>query len=349
MKQYVIYVLTFLGIVLGSCTGDDVITENNDIDSSNDPTGMYVAGYTLDDVYQPHAFVKKNGINLTLNTNSEFSRAYAVIVDGNDVYVAGETFESTNFITTATLWKNGNIFWISEDENSSATDVEVVSGNIYISGTTEEGVVYWKNGVKNVMPNSSHSNFGSNSAIPKIEVSNEIVYVSGVSHNGNNTNAAYWKNGVINTLTEMTYGIANATDIKVVGNDVYVSGYKGNFGEFSDALYWKNGVAVNIPNSYSATGIDVDNGNVYVVGLDKHLVDFGGGTIDYDLDTTLWNNGAPISYEEYFLDSPDIDVLNNNTFIVGSRGSTLSFANIINGVYTEDAEERSHAMSVFVK
>jgi hypothetical protein len=89
------------------------------------------------------------------------------------------------------------------------------------------------------------------------------VYISGTDEYGR---AVYWKNGEKVELTDGVSYVASGSSIFVSENDVYVSGYEGNY-----AKYWKNGQAVVLPSS-TASGVPtgrsifVSQNNIYVAG-----------------------------------------------------------------------------------
>ncbi len=338
MKNYVFYLLAIFGALLTSCDSNEIMND----DPTTDPTNVYIAGYRSDATYQDHAFVSKNGVDLTLNVSTSRSRAYSVFVQGNDVYVAGELIDDS-FNSKAILWKNGEQIWTSS-EFSLATDVEIVGADIYISGLTNDGVVYWKNGVKQILPNSV-ADVHTYNVKPRIEVSGSDVYVSGMNISGTYLRAAYWKNGEMFPLTGFNI-ISGATDIEVVGSDVYVSGTYFPSGEMNYGVYWKNGNEIAIAGCNEAVSIDIDNNNVYIAGKDKTLVDLGGGMTYYEVYAATWKNGTRTSYENASI-AFDIDAVNNNTFIVGQTQFPRYLATWVNGVEDFGTQTETNAMSVF--
>jgi hypothetical protein len=106
------------------------------------------------------------------------------------------------------------------------------------------------------------------------------VYVSG-SLEGVNQQAAYWKNGVLNQLTQSP-AFANANGIAVHGNDVYVVGLAIS-ANIVHAVYWKNGVITTLSSltkNSSAAAIAFQGNDMYVVGSDSSRA-------------TIWKNGVP--------------------------------------------------------
>jgi hypothetical protein len=106
------------------------------------------------------------------------------------------------------------------------------------------------------------------------------VYVSG-SLEGVNQQAAYWKNGVLNQLTQSP-ALANANGIAIHGNDVYVVGLSIS-ANIVHAVYWKNGVITTLSSltkNSSAAGIAFQGNDMYVIGSDSSRA-------------TVWKNGVP--------------------------------------------------------
>lgn len=100
--------------------------------------------------------------------------------------------------------------------------------------------------------------------------------------------AKYWIDSTTEViLSDSTLGPAQALDIFVYGNDVYVCGFQKE-GSFNVAKYWKNGVETKLTNGTkhaTATHIVVVNGDVYVAGAER----------DNKFVAKYWKNGTPTS------------------------------------------------------
>ncbi|MBC9930572.1 hypothetical protein [Chitinophaga qingshengii] len=144
------------------------------------------------------------------------------------------------------------------------------------------------------------------------------VYVVGYQIGTNGiSEAKYWKNGTGVTLAT---NYAEARDIAISGNDVYIAGT-----EHEVAKYWKNGVAVSLSNTgtWGAYGlaIAVSGADVYVAGVDNgsdgvaRPVYWKNGT-QYALPTGSYNGACSVR---------DIAVSGNDVYIVGIVNGIASF------------------------
>ncbi len=238
---------------------------------------VYVAGDEDDVVYRPsylgdstlqtEAIYWKNGIPIKLSSLT--SHAKAIVVNGNDVYVAG----SIN--GNAVYWKNGMVINLPDSSSTStAYGITVVGSDIYVVGTSNETypspavATYWKNGVVTYLKGNYYFTYAS-----AITVSGNDVYITGItSISGYHPIATYWKNGVPVPLTDNTV-LSYATAIAVSGPDVYVagsisylSGYNGTNASLYTAAYWKNGVVNKLVSSFGAFAIAVTGKDIYVGG-----------------------------------------------------------------------------------
>lgn len=198
---------------------------------------VYLVGSSLvDDVSVPVYWQDNRIIELPRIDSTCAGYANSIIVAGQDIHIAGTTFEcspeGTAETPVAAYWKNGIRTDLERptahaQDASEAQQVIVVNGNVYIAGyvTGDLGPlpVYWLNG--------------------------RIVYLNSIPYEGTK---------------------ARASNIYVDGPDVYVSG--AALFDTAYPVYWKNGTAfpLPLPVGYSGTGvplpIHVTGGNVYVFG-----------------------------------------------------------------------------------
>ncbi len=118
----------------------------------------------------------------------------------------------------------------------------------------------------------------------EVAVSGTDVYVAGSTMDNNGVSyAAYWKNGVLNTIGGPNSG---GVSICIANGDVYVGGSE-SVNNLEVATYWKNGVAVHMEtNGFSSTQCN----EIRVWGNDVYLVGNSDGITA--AQALLWKNGA---------------------------------------------------------
>jgi len=180
-----------------------------------------------------------------------------IAVSGSDVYISG------SHSTGAAYWKNGVITILPN--GVYAKGITVSGTDVYVAGvlhTTPVSFVdqagYWKNGVAVFMPNPNNIN----QTALAIAVQGTDVYVAGYNYgSGYNTNAVYWKNGTLNTLSKISGSGVRVSAIFIdPSNNVYMAGAEGVSGQnYSVAAYWLNGAETLL-----STQSSVSSGLVYV-------------------------------------------------------------------------------------
>ncbi len=154
--------------------------------------------------------------------------------------------------------------------------------DIYVSGIQNNGnnpktIGYYKNGTFNQV--------GTGLMVRNIFVDDmNNIYLCGTNAN---QKPCYWKN---NQMIELSTKQGNATDMKVVGNDIYVSGTYFNNNTTYIVASWKNGLettygSLNLYNNYLPdTLVEVDGSDIYIYGVLSN----GGGKI--------WKNGQDLQF-----------------------------------------------------
>ena len=216
-------------------------------------SNVYVAGWKWEPSGSGAVAVAKywkNGQAVSLTDGSRQAFANCIIVNGSDVYVAGQ--ESVNSIPygyIAKYWKNGVAVSLTNASSDAwANSISLVGNDVYVAGYENGIAKYWKNGQSVSL---SQGNATS------IAVVGSDVYVAGYLHQGQgNSIAKYWKNGQEVSLTSGSEGFA--TSVAIHGSDVYVAGFEINFPSFTyTAQYWKNGQAIQLSNGQLAGSIVV--------------------------------------------------------------------------------------------
>jgi hypothetical protein len=139
------------------------------------------------------------------------------------------------------------------------------------------------------------------------------VYVAGFE----NGVAVYWKNGQAVPLP--SNGIAYASSIFVVGNDVYVAGAElGSQNVAVRAMYWKNGQPFYLtgPTLAEANAITVSGNDVYVAGKEFGVAKY-------------WKNGQAVALTngQFDAEARDILVIGNDIYLTGSEVNPNSTRN----------------------
>lgn len=259
--------------------------------------------------------VLKNGTFIPITDGSEFTRGWSLAVEGDDIYVAGDTSRSSgmSLIPTPVYWKNNIMYPLpfesTQDYITSLPSISIDEGDVYISGNEiyppNTIAKYWKNGEPTSLIKPDYK---TNST--SVLALNGDVYVGGSIQNDIDNLATYWKNGVENIMPgDLTSSISQilmeGTDLYVLGNDL----------ENSQVIYWKNNELVTISNGgiqAGAQSIAVSGSDVYIVGQDTPSA----------LKARLWKNGIgedvleddPNVYESY---ATDIIARDGNIIIMG--------------------------------
>ncbi|THU39854.1 hypothetical protein FAM09_08125 [Niastella caeni] len=212
---------SFIGLVGG---GQYAVRGYSDYVSS-----LFVSG---DDVYvsggsrniASYARYWKNGVPTDLssrltyyavNGKACFPATTSITASGNDVYVAGYQFTSTDK-TLALYWKNGAPAYLSTDSisGSRAHSIFATGKDVYIAGyqniNNYSRAIYWKNGVPVTLTTGVISSIANS-----IFVAGNDVYVAGYQWTvGGHYIATIWKNGEVIKLTD---GTSNA-----FANSIYI-------------------------------------------------------------------------------------------------------------------------------
>ncbi len=202
--------------------------------------------------YQPGGQPDPNAVyvdSLGITTLSTVeSRANAIFVHNNDIYVAGRYAEGTNFV--ACYWKNGTCIPLITSPAPDATTLFVSGNNIYIAG-------------QHAYPDPEHET--KYIAAYWIDDGNPLTLISTHVTRENTDD-----------LTLNTY----ATGIYVIDPNVYVAGMYLSSGvpAVYAACYWNNSTFVDLTpdlnlNSYT-TSIVATNSHVYIAG--KFQISSGG-------------------------------------------------------------------------
>lgn len=199
------------------------------------------------------------------------------------------------------------------------------------SSASRNLAVYWKNTDKVSLTDPAHQDLSE--LAQGVFVKDNDVYIAGSSTNltQQNTFAVYWKNGQKIKLPNgnvSQHAIGHAKAIKVVGNDIYVLGgvfYPGTTAYGDNAylpVYWKNGVLTPLGDGKGiaeATSIDVQNGDCYVTGYVKAL-------LNENYRAAYWKNGSEVKLTDgnRIAVAQSIAVVGNDVHVVGVDDSNIA-------------------------
>jgi hypothetical protein len=186
----------------------------------------------------------KNGQPVSLTDGTKAAYANCIVINGSDVYVAGQETANATAYDVAKYWKNGvAVSLTNASSDASANSITVVGNDVYVAGYENGTAAYWKNGQRVSL---------SAGTATSIAVVGNDVYVAGYDYQRQgNSIAKYWKNGqevLLNSGLEV-----RASSIAVLGSDVYVAGFENN-GNGYKPKYWKNGQPVSLPSNGGLAG-----------------------------------------------------------------------------------------------
>jgi hypothetical protein len=184
---------------------------------------VYVAGYELEatevapgsTVVASVAKIWRNGVPIPLADGGHPSAARSIVVDGPDVYAAGDEAAGANGV--AKVWKNGIPVALSDGIYGAVAKAVALSGSdVLVAGCQHDGNVdvarIWRNGVPVDLTYASSTGVEAQGFAGAIAVRGTDVYAAG--HHG--SRAMYWKNGAQVALTDGRFR-ADARAIAIVG------------------------------------------------------------------------------------------------------------------------------------
>jgi Carboxypeptidase regulatory-like domain len=273
-----------------------------------------------------------NGTATSNSVNLNTIVACGNSINNNGVYIAGA------IDGRAVIWKDGVPTFLTPvvtgNKDAYAIKTLVYNNDVYVLGgeydsTINGGVTtikLWKNGVLTNITNGT-----TNADAYGFDVYNGDVYIGGYETNANIDINKVWKNGIATVLPKDTFDYVEATDIKVLNGDVYVSGSgrkinNTNNNNISDrALYWKNGainLLSNIGNFSAASGVFLNNADIYFSGQDY----INGENIG-----VYWKNGVESTLNLLSpytrSDARAIFIGTNDIYVVGTFSKTVPTTN----------------------
>lgn len=240
-------------------------------------------------------------ITSTTSTTSSTSTTTTTISTLPDNYVfAGYGFNTSY---NAYIWYDGNRDSLTNYYGkTAATEGFRFGSDLYAVGKAdiasgEWNACYWKNG--EFVKLATNANLGYFSAAIDMDVNGADMYFGGkcITNASGYELPCVWHNGVqtvlpaiVNNMQSCVYGVA------IDGSDYYAAGIIQNYSWDYYAALWKNGVKTILPNAAGygwATDVEVEDGSVYVCGIDDN------GRVCYWIDgaeTVLTNPYSNSSY-----------------------------------------------------
>jgi hypothetical protein len=300
-----------------------------------------------------------------------------------DVYVAGQKNNH------ACYWKNNQLVMLNDESSYSKADSIIVKNNtVHISGTISNNgnydKAYWKNGVLTNLTQAFSTSDEVVKTITGMDVVGDDVYFVGYTKNPLLTaeiyNLVYWKNGVKTYLAIATNYLNYNTSIKVLNNNVYVSGRNI---DFEYGYYKKNELDVVTPsgiNLYITPNLiikdfAVNNNEILAFGSyllsnkihnittntdlivgfanDAQITNlcFDNNNMYYSNDKEIYKNGSLIYTYQGFLHNgiEDFKVLNGNIYKLESFGDIVFGQKVdINGKNTLTTNTGENFNSLYI-
>jgi hypothetical protein len=249
--------------------------------------------YAVGNAADHSAVMWKNGVSSSLPGGYlAGTDAYAITLDGDDIYIAGNTINSS-FWGIPTYWKNGIPHIVDNNIPNYyyyTRAIAVNSGKVYFTGygfnSTEcpaycygrFRAFYWVDDGGTISQTPLVDSISSTTAYG-IAINGDNVIVAGARANDNFYRWSIgWKNDVDHgTILSPVDGYYEAMAVTVHGGDNYFVGYGGcaNYGCNATAYVWKNDMSHTIPltngsTDAQATCMSFTGDTLYVGGYQRN-------------------------------------------------------------------------------
>ncbi len=222
--------------------------------------------------------------------------AKSIFVDSSGVYIVGHNGNLSG-AQEPRLWVNGMIKAdpITHYTQSRYNDVMVKNNHIYICGRLDIGsstACIWKDFTPQKLSANGPSHFSEASVIAEYGNDMYVLWAESKSIKDSLPTVKIWKNGISTDFMDRT--TESFSDMKVVGNDVYLAGtdkktllLNGLIKHVYQPKYWKNGVATNLSIPIDGYGIA---GGIAVTSNNEIIV-AGSTFTNTTNNVVIWKNG----------------------------------------------------------
>ena len=211
-----------------------------------------------------------NGNGIKLGGDAGESQAWAMTMDGDDVYLAG--YGAFGHGRQACYWKNSHLFQLDIlHPHSEATGIAARNGDLYIAGFTSNGAhtmaTLWRKG----HPIQFLTDGTCDAEATGIALDRDgVPVVSGWESNGSHRVAKYWRLGTATPLADGTLP-TRASAVTAEGPDLYFAGGTTPTVGPNRATGWKNTSGTSLSNGLNnahAFAVDVAGGIAFRAGED---------------------------------------------------------------------------------
>lgn len=243
---------------------------------------------------EEYSVIYKNGIAILELKNNDTFNSTAIAVFNSEIYLLGTGIDSSGNNTRIKLWENRVLKEINKGSMSSTNDLMINEfGDVFISGSEFTNTFYgkiWKNGTEiyssdgatykklyfennNLYACGSINNkpsFWKNNNLTPLSIKNgecsdfkiigDNVFITGYLSDGLYNHAVYWKNNIIEELTNSSNSPKGSVsnNIEIIKNDIYIGGAINQNNE-AKAAYWIN-------SNKSMLELE-NNNNLYIVKI----------------------------------------------------------------------------------
>jgi hypothetical protein len=267
------------------------------------------------------------------NPNRSAAWGYAAALKDDDLYIAGSFYDG---VIKPCYYKNKVEIDLPTTGSAITSDIAIDGNDIYISGydltTSVKKALYWKNGTSILLAGTLYGDATTSC----IKIMGSDVYVGGsVTNAAGKTVAVYWKNGVLQQVSDGTLS-TTVKDILVDGADIHLvleeyspSGLYAIDGGVS-IIYMKNSTVFRLTEGskkqlFSGAGrMVLANARVYIPGWDNK--DFKNYNV-----ARLWIDGvqSPLVSGELFTRANWVGVAGGDVIVAGVKTDAKTSASSI--------------------